>query len=112
MSAQTPETGTELPPPETETIHTRRVACDGGEGALGLVRGFLYAGARQVIATAWQVADRSSFEFSQRLFAGAGGAQADWAASLRVAQIRTLRDNPATRHPYYWAGYSITGSPP
>lgn len=27
--------------PETETVHTRRVACDGGEGALGHPRVWL-----------------------------------------------------------------------
>lgn len=30
-----------LPPPETRTVHNARVACDGGEGALGHPRVWL-----------------------------------------------------------------------
>ena len=32
---------TKIPPPETETVTTHRVACDGGEGALGHPRVWL-----------------------------------------------------------------------
>jgi uncharacterized Zn-finger protein len=31
----------DIPPPEIETVHTRRVRCDGGEGALGHPRVWL-----------------------------------------------------------------------
>jgi len=30
-----------LPPPETRTVHSARIACDGGEGALGHPRVWL-----------------------------------------------------------------------
>ena len=36
-----PSRQTDLPPPETETVETLRVACDGGGGALGHPRVWL-----------------------------------------------------------------------
>ena len=41
MTATTPENDTALPPPETETVTSHRIACDGGEGALGHPRVWL-----------------------------------------------------------------------
>ena len=41
MSANAPEQTQAHPPPETETVTTMRVACDGGEGALGHPRVWL-----------------------------------------------------------------------
>lgn len=41
MSSRMPEKAENLPPPETETVSTTRVACDGGEGALGHPRVWL-----------------------------------------------------------------------
>jgi uncharacterized Zn-finger protein len=36
-----PSRQTDLPPPEVETVTTLRVACDGGEGAMGHPRVWL-----------------------------------------------------------------------
>ncbi len=80
-----------------------------GESALGLVRGFRYAGARQVLATNWRVADRFSYEFSNILYEELTAAARPYSAALRAAQLRVLKDYPSARHPYYWASYSITG---
>lgn len=41
MSSTKPETTSPVPPPETEIVHATRVACDGGEGALGHPRVWL-----------------------------------------------------------------------
>lgn len=41
MTSRTPETASTLPPPETEIVSSLRVACDGGEGALGHPRVWL-----------------------------------------------------------------------
>ena len=38
----------QIPAPETETVHSHRVACDGGEGALGHPRVWL-----SIPATGW-----------------------------------------------------------
>ncbi len=41
MSSIAPHVAKELPPPETEVVTSSRVACDGGEGALGHPRVWL-----------------------------------------------------------------------
>jgi uncharacterized Zn-finger protein len=41
MSTNTHEKTTAHPPPETEVVSSHRVACDGGEGALGHPRVWL-----------------------------------------------------------------------
>src|SRR5262249_54649745 len=40
----------------------------GGEGLIGLTRGFLYAGAPTVVASLWDVSDRSTAELMTRFY--------------------------------------------
>jgi CHAT domain-containing protein len=40
----------------------------GGEGLLGLTRAFQYAGARSVLASLWNVADRSTADLMKRFY--------------------------------------------
>jgi CHAT domain-containing protein len=79
-----------------------------GEGVQGLTAAFLVAGVRTVVATLWRVDDdatRTLMEhFYHRLSTGEPVAE-----SLRGAQV-SVRANPATRHPYYWAGFVVVGS--
>ena len=79
----------------------------GGDEIVGLIRAFLYAGAPAVVATLWPVEDRSTQElmelFYEQLHAGAAPVDAFSSAQLEV------RKNPATSHPYHWAGFSLVG---
>lgn len=78
-----------------------------GEGVLGMASAFLSAGVPAVVATLWPVDDRATAEFTLRFYEGlADGRTADDA--LRRAQ-RALRDDPATRQPFYWAGFVLIG---
>ncbi|MEM6810773.1 MAG: CHAT domain-containing tetratricopeptide repeat protein [Pseudomonadota bacterium] len=78
-----------------------------GEGLLGLTRGFMFAGARRVVATLWRVEDRATAElmatFYSELFKGTAPAQA-----LLIAK-ETLRSNRRYAHPYYWSGFTLQG---
>ena len=79
-----------------------------GEGsAEGLVNLFLRAGVSQVLATRWNVDSRITARFMQifydNLLAGATVASAVKTAEL---QVRTHNE---TRHPYYWAAFSVFG---
>jgi CHAT domain-containing protein len=87
-------------------------ACDTGQSAqapgnewLGLVRGFLGAGAHMVLSTLWTVDDESTAglmkDFYRRLLGGGGPA-----AALRGAQRQLARDR---QHPFYWAPFTISG---
>ena len=81
----------------------------GGDFALdGLVRAFVGAGGRSVIASHWPVPD--DYDATKRLISGLFTAPpgASTASALRSAQ-RRLMDSPATSHPYYWAGFAIIG---
>jgi CHAT domain-containing protein len=81
----------------------------GGEFALdGLVRAFVGAGGRSVIASHWPVPD--DYDATNRLVSGLFTAPPGTATAtaLRQAQDR-LMASPDTSHPYYWAGFAIIG---
>ncbi len=80
-----------------------------GEGLVGLVRGFLYAGARQVVASLWQVDDSATVELMRHFYLGLLDRGLTPAAALRSAQL-TMAGQPRTRDPYYWAGFVVQGS--
>jgi CHAT domain-containing protein len=81
----------------------------GGDVELdGLVRAFVAAGGRTVLASHWPVPD--DFNATQRLIGGLftappGTSVAD---ALRLSQ-RALMDDPATSHPFYWAAFAAIG---
>ncbi|HEY0131121.1 MAG TPA: CHAT domain-containing protein, partial [Allosphingosinicella sp.] len=80
-----------------------------GEFALdGLVRAFVGAGGRSVIASHWPVPD--DYDSTNRLISGLFEAPPGTATAtaLRQAQEK-LMQSPATSHPYYWAGFAIVG---
>lgn len=84
------------------------VASGGGNALDGLVRSFIGAGGRSVIASHWPAPD--DFDATKRLIGGLfaapeGESVADalWATQMR------LMDDKQTSHPYYWAGFAIIG---
>lgn len=81
----------------------------GGDFALdGLVRAFVGAGSRLVVASHWPVPD--DFAATERLVSGMFEAPAGTsvAGALRAAQ-RSLMGSADTSHPYYWAGFAVIG---
>jgi CHAT domain-containing protein len=66
-------------------------------------------GARQVIASLWQVEDRSTAALMRQLYEALRAADGDAAGALQRAQLMLLQtvrsgDRPY-QHPYYWAGF-------
>lgn len=81
----------------------------GGDFALdGLVRAFVGAGGRLVVASHWPVPD--AYDATQQLVSGLFTAPPGTATTraLNTAQ-RRLMDNAPTSHPYYWAGFAVIG---
>ena len=73
----------------------------------GLVRAFITANARAVLATYWKVpAIQSSEEFIRTFYER--GRTESIGAALRQAQLQALK-TPATSHPYYWGAYFLVG---
>jgi CHAT domain-containing protein len=82
-----------------------------GEGLIGLTRGFLYAGAAQVLVSLWKVNDEATAELMRLLYKGmlAGGLAP--AAALRQAQL-AMQKQRRWHSPYYWAGFVLHGDSP
>jgi len=81
----------------------------GGNFALdGLVRAFVGAGARAVIASHWPVPD--SFDATKTLITGlfADAGEVSVGEALRRSQVKMM-DIAETSHPYYWSGFAIIG---
>lgn len=76
-----------------------------GDELLGLTRGLLYAGARSLLLSLWEVDDRSTSEFMKKFYCRLRG-QARKADCLRAAMLE-LRDSYP--HPYYWAPFKLIG---
>jgi CHAT domain-containing protein/tetratricopeptide (TPR) repeat protein len=78
-----------------------------GEGLVGLTRAFQAAGAASIVATQWNVADKSTatgmVALHQSLLKGLAKDEA-----LRQA-MRKLANDPATAHPRYWAPFVLVG---
>ena len=91
-------------------------ACDsglgkemGGEGMVGLVRAFQFAGARSVLASLWSVSDDSTALLMKRFYTylRQGKTKDD---ALRAAQLDLIRsENRDLSHPYHWAGFALYG---
>jgi CHAT domain-containing protein/tetratricopeptide (TPR) repeat protein len=79
-----------------------------GEGLEGLTRGFMYAGARRVIVSLWNVNDKATASLMQRLYTGMLRNGKTPAAALRAAQVEMLR-TAQWQSPYYWAPFVMQG---
>jgi len=93
----------------TAAVSREAGVATGGSYALdGLVRAFVGAGARSVVASHWPVPD--TYDATKRLIGGMVNAQPGQplAGALQAAQGK-LMDDPQTSHPYYWAAFIILG---
>ena len=79
----------------------------GSDDLLGLMRGFLYAGARSLLVSLWNVNDESTSALME-------GFYREWAksssksAALRAAMLSVRKDYP---NPFYWAPFLLVGNP-
>ena len=94
-----------------------------GEGVLGLQRAFHQAGVQSVVATLWSVPVHETIELVNLFYGELWGNSLPRANALQSAQVRLIRDAREVTagkkiagvrnyqlHPYYWAGFSISGS--
>ncbi len=80
---------------------------DNGDELVGLTRGLLYAGARTVVTSLWDVTDESSIYFI-RCFCEAMLQDKHKSRALQSA-IKAVRDRYP--NPYQWAPYLLIGEP-
>jgi CHAT domain-containing protein/tetratricopeptide (TPR) repeat protein len=77
------------------------------EGTIGLPRGFLYAGAKRVIASLWKVDDTATAKLMSNMYARIQQGESP-SAALRKAQLEMLDDPLWSKH-YYWAAFALQG---
>jgi len=90
-------------------------ACDtavgrlqGQEGVASLVRAFLLAGARSVVASLWAADDVFTTALMKRFYQHLANGT-DRAAALRKAKLDLLERFGENAAPFYWAGFTLTG---
>lgn len=79
-----------------------------GEGLVGMTRGFMFAGATQVVASLWNVSDAATARLMARFYKAVEKNGMRPAAALRAAQVEMWRQK-RWRSPYYWAAFQIQG---
>lgn len=79
-----------------------------GEGLLGLIRGFMYAGSKRVVASLWKVNDRSTAELMKHFYHMILVNKLSPATALRKAQLSMLQTK-TWQSPYYWASFHLQG---
>ena len=79
-----------------------------GRDVFGMIRGFYFAQANQVIAPLWSVHDRATSEFMQAFYTAYRRGHSAL-VSLQHAKT-TLLQNPRYTHPFYWAGFVLFGA--
>ena len=78
----------------------------GEEELLGLMRGFLYAGARSLLLSLWDVNDRSTSVFMETFYQSWQNGLSK-AEALRQAIQKVRSEEP---HPYFWAPFLLVGN--
>ena len=79
-----------------------------GEGLVGLVRGFMYAGAKGVVASLWKVDDEATAELMKTFYSRMLKDGMRPAAALQAAKVEMSR-HKRWHSPYYWAAFELQG---
>jgi CHAT domain-containing protein len=75
-----------------------------GDDVIGLTRGFLYSGARSIVASLWEVNDAATEQLMLSFYRNLQDHTSREA--LRLAQIETRAKYP---HPLFWGAFQIVG---
>jgi CHAT domain-containing protein len=90
-------------------------ACDTGvgrlvgqEGIVNLVRAFLFAGARSVVASLWAADDVFTISLMKRFYANLAKGM-DRGAALQQAKVELIEQFSDQAVPFFWAGFTMVG---
>jgi CHAT domain-containing protein len=78
-----------------------------GEGIEGLSRAFFYAGASSVLMSLWAVHDQATSQFMERYYFHLRSSNSIM-DSLHKTKLEMIGSDVVS-HPYYWAGFVVTG---
>jgi len=79
-----------------------------GEGIEGLSRSFFYAGASSALISLWAVHDQATSQFMERYYFHLRSSNSIMNA-LQKTKLEMINSDMLS-HPYYWAGFIITGN--
>ena len=78
----------------------------GGEALGGLVRAFIYAGARNLVVSNWKVDSSATARLMASMFQAGKGTQGE---ALATAQRAMINSPDQYSHPFFWAAFSLVG---
>ncbi len=81
-----------------------------GEGLVGMTRGFMYAGARRVVVSLWDINDEGTSELMGNFYRQMFSKKLSPSSALRQSQISMLKDK-RWQNPYFWATFTLQGEP-
>lgn len=81
-----------------------------GEGMIGMTRAFMYAGAKRVTVSLWDINDEATSQLMANLYREMFVRKQSPAAALRLAQTAMIKDRRWS-NPYYWATFVLQGEP-
>jgi len=90
---------------------TARGRFGAGEGMIGLTWALFVAGVPSTVVSQWQVESASTRDLMlnfHRQLRAPSAVKATKAEALRQAALKLMK-NPATSHPFYWAGFVLVG---
>lgn len=84
---------------------------ESGDGVMSLSRAFTYAGISSTVMSLWKVSDKETSELMVMFYENLKQGQTKNEA-LRNAKLSYLKtvNEPELLHPYYWAGFVVTGN--
>jgi CHAT domain-containing protein len=77
-------------------------AVEEGDELLGLTRGLLYAGARSLLLSLWDVDDRSTADFMKEFYG-----ELQKKGKINAFQLATAKIREHYPHPYQWASFKL-----
>ena len=80
-----------------------------GEGIIGLTRAFMYAGARSILVSLWNINDSSTAGFMTCFYEMMRQGKCK-AEALQLAKLNMIHsERSAYHHPFYWAPFILIG---
>lgn len=81
-----------------------------GEGLFSLTRAFLYAGAKSVLGTLWQIRDEATSKL-MKYYYGSLSQNKGKSEALRSAKLTYIDESSNIEsHPYYWSSFILVGN--